>query len=116
MELNFKSFQLFTYVVPKAESADWKFPSTEDKDADVTSSPNYAGLGSTFGGKENCPNCKENPLMWVRIDITAALESLSLSRYDAVVKFLCRDEYGDYIPFEDTKLPTPTIQGNAWSL
>jgi len=106
MDLNYKSYMLFIFVIPKGEVESWTAP-TDDFDEH----PNYAGMATTFGGKESCPNCEENPFMWSRVDISAALKRLDVSRYDAAIRVVCQDEVGEIIPFEETKLPEPIVTG-----
>ena len=57
-------------------------------------SPYYAGQGSVFGGKgPSCKNCSESKPVNIRVDVTAALNSLRKTRDEVRVEVVCLDEH-----------------------
>merc|ERR1719326_2599572 len=104
LELNYKSYFMFVFVVPKGEAAAWTPPAGGP--GDWQKHGNYAGGGAIFGGKgADCGNCVERDPYNVLVEVQDTLKRLNLKRDDAVLKVMCEDEVGDVVPLESTPIP-----------
>jgi len=108
LDLEYKSYMLHVFVIPKG-TAEWATP--EGGPTAWRNSANYAGSGAIFGGKKDCPNCKQREPYNVLVEIQETLTRLGLSRHRVNLKVMCEDGVGDILPLEQTPVPHPIIVG-----
>lgn len=106
---DYRSYNLFVFVMRVEAVFSWTDPTTE---SDCMSHPAFAGLGAIFGGKGlQCSNCETRPPFNVNVDITSKLAELDLSRTQVGVRVVAMNSDGDFVNFDETKVPAPVIRG-----
>eukprot|EP00928_Gymnodinium_smaydae_P030757 TRINITY_DN22780_c0_g1_i1.p1 TRINITY_DN22780_c0_g1~~TRINITY_DN22780_c0_g1_i1.p1 ORF type:complete len:1085 (-),score=111.19 TRINITY_DN22780_c0_g1_i1:65-3229(-) len=110
LQLNYKSYLLHVFLMPKGEGASWSIP--DGGPETWPESQYYAGNGSIFGGKGlDCTNCIEKGPITVFVEVQETLLKLGLSRYTADIRVICEDEEGVISKLEETPVPAPVLVG-----
>jgi len=73
--------------------------------------PNYAGNVGIFGGKEGCENCVARDPFSVSVDITATLDRLKITKFQAHLRVMVVDQDWKVLELKDTPIDEPTISG-----
>jgi peptidoglycan hydrolase-like protein with peptidoglycan-binding domain len=107
-DLNLETYQLHVFLV---DGDKLSVPPIETDPDDFHQFPNYAGMGSIFGGKEDCSNCATRVPFSVRVNITPTLNRLDVSRYSVTLGVIAVDHSGVSHPLSATPVPLPDIQG-----